>query len=202
MDCSMPGSSDLQCLPEFPQTHNHWVSDAIQLSHPLPYPSSLPSIFPSIRAFSNNGLFASCDQSFGASASTSVFPMNIQGLFPLGLTGLILQSKWFSRVFNATIWKHQFFCAQHSLYMTLENHTHYTFMHDSGNTIAFTTWTFVGKVMSLLFITLSRFVITLPKEQASFHFLAATVILESKKIKTHHFLFSTSICHKVWDQMS
>ena len=37
-------------LPEFTQTHIHWVSDAIQPSHPL---SSLPSIFPSIRVFSN-----------------------------------------------------------------------------------------------------------------------------------------------------
>ena len=149
----------------------------------------LPSIFPSIRVSSNNGLFASRDQNIGASASTSVLPMNIQGLFPLGLTGLIsLQSKRFSRVFSTTIRKHQF-CAR-PLYMTLENHTHYTFMHDSGNTTAFTLWTFVDKVMSLLFIALSRFVIAFfPRSRHLFISWLATVILEPKKIKTHHFLF-------------
>ena len=149
----------------------------------------LPSIFPSIRVSSNNGLFASRDQNIGASASTSVLPMNIQGLFPLGLTGLIsLQSKRFSRVFSTTIRKHQF-CAR-PLYMTLENHTHYTFMHDSGNTTAFTIWTFVGKVMSLIFIALSRFVIAFfPSSRHLFISWLATVILEPKKIKTHHFLF-------------
>ena len=54
----------------------------------------------------------SSHQSVGASASASVLPMNIQGWFPLGLTGLIsLQSKGLSRVFsNTTVQKHQFFC--------------------------------------------------------------------------------------------
>ena len=54
----------------------------------------------------------------GASASASVLPMNIQGWFPLGLTGLIsLKSKGLSRVFsNTTIQKHQFCCAQPSLW--------------------------------------------------------------------------------------
>jgi len=65
--------------------------------------------------------FASGGQSIGASASASVLPMNIQGWFPLGLTGLIsLQSKGFSRVSsNTTVQKHQFFGAQLSLYPTL-----------------------------------------------------------------------------------
>ena len=55
--------------------------------------------------------------SIRASASTSIFPMNIQDWFPLGLTGLIsLQSKGLSRVFsNTTAQKHQFFGAQLSL---------------------------------------------------------------------------------------
>ena len=64
-------------------------------------------------------LFPSGSQSIGASASASasVFPMNIQGWFPLGLTDLIsLQSKGLSRVFSNTIvQKHQFFGAQSSL---------------------------------------------------------------------------------------
>ena len=63
----------------------------------------LPSIFPSISIFSNElALLASSGQSIGASASASVLPMNIQDWLPLGLTGFILQSKGFSRVFSNT----------------------------------------------------------------------------------------------------
>ena len=67
-------------------------------------------IFPSIRVFSNESVFASGGQSIGASASASVLPMNNQDWFPLGLAGLIsLQSKRFSRVFsNTTVQKCQF----------------------------------------------------------------------------------------------
>ena len=50
MDCSTPGFPVLHFLPEFAQTHVHW--DAIQPSHPLTCPSSLPSVFPSIQVFS------------------------------------------------------------------------------------------------------------------------------------------------------
>ena len=53
MDCSMPGLPVLHQLPEFTQTHVHWVGDAIQPSHPLLILLLLPSIFPSIRVFSN-----------------------------------------------------------------------------------------------------------------------------------------------------
>ena len=62
--------------------------------------------------------FASRGQSVGTSASASVLPMNIEGRFPLGLTGLIsLQSQGLSRVFsNTTVQKHQFFIAQPSLW--------------------------------------------------------------------------------------
>ena len=60
----------------------------------------LPSIFPSIRVFSNESVIASGDQGLGASASASVLPMNIQGWFPLGLISLL--SKGLSRVFYST----------------------------------------------------------------------------------------------------
>ena len=88
-------------------------SNHLILCHPLLLP---PSIFPSIRVFSNK-FFTSGGQSIGVSASASVLPMNIQDLFPLGWTGWIsLQSKGLSRVFsNTTVQKHQFSGAQLSL---------------------------------------------------------------------------------------
>ena len=83
----------------------------------------LPSIFPSIRVFSNEfQLFTSGGQSTGTSAS--VLLVNIQDLFPLELTGLIsLQSKGLSRVFNTTVQKHLFFSAQPSLWSNSHIHT-------------------------------------------------------------------------------
>ena len=56
MDCSMPAFPVLHYLPEFVQTDIHWVSDAIQPSHPLWLPSPLPSIFPSIRVFPSDSV--------------------------------------------------------------------------------------------------------------------------------------------------
>jgi len=53
MDCSMPGFPVPYHLPEFAQTHVHWVDDTIQPSHPLFLPSPSASIFPSIRVFSS-----------------------------------------------------------------------------------------------------------------------------------------------------
>ena len=98
MACSTPGSPVLHHLPEFAQTCVHWVGDAIQPSHPLssPSPPCLQS-FPASGSFPMSQFFSSGGQIIGASATPSVLPMNIQGLFPLGLTGLIsLQSKGLS----------------------------------------------------------------------------------------------------------
>ena len=85
----------------------------------------LPSIFPSIRVFLMSQLFISSGQHTETSASASVLPMNIQGWFPLELTGFIsLQSKGLSRVFSNTIvQKHQFFSAQLSLQSNYHIHT-------------------------------------------------------------------------------
>ena len=95
MDCSTPGFLVLHYVPKFAQTHIHWVVDVIQLSHPLFSPSSLAlKSFPASESFPMSWLFASGDPSIGTSTSASVFPMNSQGWFPLGLTGLIsLRSK-------------------------------------------------------------------------------------------------------------
>ena len=88
-----------------------------------------PSIFPSIRVFSNESVFTTGGQSVGVSASASVLSMNIQDWFPLGWTGLIsLQSKGLSRVFcNTTVQKHQFFGTQlsnsHIIHDYWKNHS-------------------------------------------------------------------------------
>ena len=122
--------------------------------------SLLPSVFPSIRVFSSESVLSPSDQSIRASAS--VLPMNIQGWLPLSLTGLILQSKRLSRVFSSTtVKKHQFFGIQSSLWSSSLIHTWLL-----EKTLVLTRWTFVYKVMSLLFNTVSRFVIAfLPRSK-------------------------------------
>ena len=84
-----------------------------------------PQSFSASESSSVSQFFASGGQSIGASASTSVLPMNIQDWVPLGLTGLIsLQSKGLSRVFsNTTVPKHQFFGTQPSLWFNSHIHT-------------------------------------------------------------------------------
>ena len=81
--------------------------------------------FPASGSFQMSQFFASGGWSIGASAAASVLPMNIQGSFPWGLTGLIsLLSKGLLRVFsNTTFWKHQFFGAQPSLWSNAHIHT-------------------------------------------------------------------------------
>ena len=121
----------------------------------VPFSSCLQS-FPASGSFLMSQLFASGGQSIGVSASASFLPMNIQDLFPLGLTVLIsLQPKSLSRVFsNITVQKHQFFSIQPSLWANSHIHTRLL-----KKTIALTIWTFVSKVISLPFNMLSRFVI-------------------------------------------
>ena len=117
MACSMPGSVHHH-LPEFAETHVHWVSDAIQPSHPVFTFSSLLQSFPASESVSVSWLFASGGQSIRALASSSVLSMNTQGWFLSGLTGLIFfQSKGLSRVFSiTTIRRHQFFSTHSSLW--------------------------------------------------------------------------------------
>ena len=83
MDYSMPGFPVLHYLPEFAQTHVHWVkdSDPTILFHVSPFSSHLQS-FLAPRSFQMNQFFASGGQSVGVSASASVIPMNIQNWFP------------------------------------------------------------------------------------------------------------------------
>ena len=102
---------------------SQWCHSTIS-SSVVPFPSCLQS-FPASGSFLMSWLFASGDHSTGASVSASVFLMNIQVWFPLGLPGWIsLQSKGLSRVFSSTTaQKHQFFGAQPSLWSNSHIHT-------------------------------------------------------------------------------
>ena len=120
-----------------------WCHPTISFSI-VPFSSRL-QCFPASGSFPMSQFFASGSQSIGVSASASGLPMNIQGWFPLHLTGWIsLQSKGLSRIFSSTtfskasiLWCSAFFIVQFSHpYMT------------TGKTIALTRQTFVSKVMS------------------------------------------------------
>ena len=95
---------------------SRWCHPTIS-SSVIPFSSCLQYFPAASGSFQMTQLFTSGGQNVGVSASTSVLPMNIQGWFPLGLTGWIsLQSKGLSRVFsNTTVQKHQVFSAQLSL---------------------------------------------------------------------------------------
>ena len=182
--CSNPCPSSQWCHPT--------ISSSV-----VPFSSRLQSFLAS-GSFQMSQFFASGSWSVVASASVSVLPMNIQDWFPLGLTGFIsLLSTGLSSFLQhhsskaSILWHSDFFIVQLSHpYMT------------TGKTIALTKWTFVGKVMSLLFNMLSRLVIAfLPRSK---HLLISwlqspsAVILELKKIKSVSVsIVSPSICHEV-----
>ena len=155
-------------------------SNHLTLCNPLLFQ---PSIFPSIRVFSSDQFFTSGGQSIGISASTSALPMNTQDWSPLGWTGWIsLQSKG-SQESSPTP---QFKSINSSALSLLHSPT-LTSIHDYYKTIALARWTFLGKIMSLLFNMLSSLVITfLPRSK---HLLISWlqspsgVILEPKKSK-------------------
>ena len=125
MDYSTPGLPVHHELPEFTQSHLHWVDDAIQPSHPLLSPSPPTFNLSQHQGLFQDQFFASRGQSIGVSASASVLPMNIQNWFCLGWTGWIsLLSKGLSRVFsNTTVQKHQFFSTQLSSQSNAHIHT-------------------------------------------------------------------------------
>ena len=129
-------------------------------------------------------LFPSSGQRFGASASTSVLLKNTQDQFPLRKTDLIsLQSEGLSRVLsNITVKSINYLVL--IFFIVQLSHPYMT----TGKTIALTRWTFVSKMISLLFNMLSQFVTAfLPRSK---HFLISwlkspsAVILEPKKIKS------------------
>ena len=162
MDCSMPGFLVLHYLPEFDQAHVHWAN--VPPNHCiLCHPFLLPQSFPKSGSFLTSRLFLSGLKSIGVSASTSVLPMNTKDWSPLGWTGWIsLQSKG---LFKSLLQHHSLKASnfQCSAFSTVQlSHPYMTI----GKTMALTIRTFVWKMMSLLFNTLYRFVITfLPRSK-------------------------------------
>ena len=144
-------------IPEITQTHVLWVGDAIQPSHPLSSPSPPTLIFPSINVFSNESVLHIRWPKYW-SYSFSISPSNEHaGLISFKMDRLdllevqgTLKSLLQYHSSKASILLHSaFFIVQLSHpYMT------------TGKTIVLTTWTFVGKVMSLLLNMLSRLAIT------------------------------------------
>ena len=124
MDYSTPSSSVLHCLPRVFSDScplSWWCY--LTISSSVSLFSSCPQSFPATRSFPVSWLFVSGSQSIRPSAA--VLPMNIQGWFPIGLTGLIsLLPEGLSRVFSSTmVRKHQFFHAQLSLWSNSHIHT-------------------------------------------------------------------------------
>ena len=195
MNCSTPGLPVHHQLLEPTQTHVHRVGDAIQPSHPLLSPSP-----PAPNPFQHQSLFQRVNSSHEWpkywSFRFSIIPSKeIPGLISFRMDWLdlpavqgTLRSLLQHHSSKASIlWHSAFFIVQFSRpYMT------------TGKTIALTRWTFVGKVMSLLFNTLSRFVIDfLPRSKClliSWLQSPSAVILEPPKIKS--LTVSPSICMK------
>ena len=163
MNRSTPGLPVHHQLPEFTQTCVHRVRDAIQPSHPLSSPSP-PPIPPSIRVFSNESTLHMRWPKYWSFSFSIIPSKEIPGLisFRMGWLDLLavqgtLKSLLQHHITKASIlWHSAFFIVQFSHpYMTNEK------------TIALTMWTFVGKVMSLLFNKLSRLVKLVPNRKRS-----------------------------------
>ena len=184
MNHSMPGLPVHHQLPEFTQTHVYQVGDAIQPSHPL------SSASPAFNLSQHQGLFQWVCSSHQI-AKVLEFQLHISpsnehpGLISFRMDWLDLLAV--HRTLKSLLQHHSskasiFRC---SAFFTVQlSHPYMT----TGKTTALARWTFVGKVMSLLFNMLSRLVITfLPRSKClliSWLQSPSTVILEPKKIKS------------------
>ena len=185
MNRSTPGLPVHQQLPESTQTHVHWGGDAIQPSHPLSSLLLLPSIFPSIRVFSNESTLRIrwpkyWSFSFNISPSSEhpgLISFRMDWFDVLEVQG-ILKSLLQHHSSKASI----LLCSAFSIVQL--SHPYMT----TGKTIALTRWVFVGKVMSLLFNMLPRLVITfLPRSKRlliSWLQSPSAVILKPRKLKS------------------
>ena len=187
MDCSRPGLPVHHQLLEFTQTHVHWVGDAIQPSHPLP--STSP---PAFNLSQHQGLFQWVSSSHQVAKvlefQLQISPSNehpglisfrVDWLDLLAVQGTLKSLLQHHSSKASILWHSVFFIVQFSHpYMT------------TGKTTALMRWTFVGKVMSLLFNMLSRLVITfLPRSKClliSWLQSPSAVILEPPQNKVCH----------------
>ena len=172
MDCNTPDFPVLHCLLEFAQTCplSWWCHPTIS---PSVAPFFCPQSFPASGYFPVNWLFVSGGQIIETWASASVLPMNIQGWFPLGLTGLIsLLSKGLPRVFSSiTVRKHKFFSAQPSLW---SNSHICTWLLEKPQ---FWLYRLLSAKWHLYFNMLSRLCHSFSsKEQAPFNFMPTVII--------------------------
>ena len=199
MNHSTPGLPVHHQLLESTQTHVHWVGDAIQPSHLLSSLLLLPSIFPSIRVFSNKSVLCIRWPKYW-SFSFNISPSNEHpGPISLRMDWLdLLAVQW---TLKSLLQHHSSIASilQHSAFFIVQLlHPYMT----TGKTIALTRRTFVDKVMSLLFNMLSRLVITfLPRSECLFISWLQTpsaVILEPREIKSVTVsTVSPSIYHEV-----
>ena len=202
MDCSTPGLPVPHQLPEFTQTHVHWVSE-VSNHLILCCPLLLPSIFPIIRTFSNESVLCIrwpkyCSFSFNISPSneySGLISLRMDWLDLLAVQGTPKSLLQHHSSKPSILSCSPFFIVQLSHpYMT------------TGKIIALTRWNFVGKVMSLLFNMLSRLVIIfLPRSKClliSWLRSPSAVILEPPKIKSDTVsTVSPSICHEMMGWM-
>ena len=163
MDCSTPGCPVHHQLRELTQTHVHWVSDAIQPSHPLL--SSPPPTFnlSSIRVFSNESVLQIRWPKYW-SFSFSISPSNeYSGLISFRIEWfdiLVVQGTLKSLLQHHNSKASILQCS--AFFIVQLSHPYMT----TGKTIALTRWTFVDKVMSLFFNMLYSLVITfLPRSK-------------------------------------
>ena len=157
MGHSTPGLPVHHQLPGFTQTHVHWVRDAIQPSHPLSSLLLLPSIFPSIRVFSNESALHIRWPKYWC-FSLNISPSNEHpGLISFRMDWLNLLAV--QGTLKSLLQHHSSKASilRCSAFFTVQLSHPYM---STGKTIALTRRTFVGKVMSLLFNMLSRLVIT------------------------------------------
>ena len=199
MDCSMPGLPVQHQLPEFIQTHVHWVGDAIQPSHPLSSPSP-----PALNLSQHQGLFQWVSSSHQMakywSFSFSISPSNEHsGLISFRIDWfdlLVVQGTLKSLLQHHSSKASILQCS--AFFMVQISHPYMT----TGKIIALTRCTFVGKQMFLVFNMLSMLVIAfLPRSKRlliSWVQSPPAVILEPKRIKsiTVYVVFP-SICHEV-----
>ena len=138
MDCSTPGLLVPHSLPEFAQTHVHWVGDAIQLSHPL-----LPSSPFAVNLSHHWGLFQWVSSFHHMAKALELQYQSFQWIFRVISLGIQESCKSLLQQHNSKA-----SILQCSTFFTFQLSNFYM---TTGKTIALTRWTFVGKVMSLLF---------------------------------------------------